>query len=907
MTVSNTVRKAGPFVGNGVTTAFPFTFKVLAASDLVVTKQTVAGVISVLVLNSNYTVTLNPNQETSPGGSVTYNSLALNEKLSITTNISPTQPVDITVGTGFYPPIVEGAFDRAVLLIQQLIERVSRTLRIPVTDTGTINELPVASLRANKALIFDASGQPTVSTDDYEDQVANVAASAAAAAASANSASISAGQAAASEAAADVSEAAAAASAAAAAATLVSVNAAGATQIGLINTAGANQVTNVNSAGATNVAAVENEGTEQRALIGSLTSSIVPSVTNYTGDGVTTQFTMPSSPPSENMVRAAVNTAYQQRNTFSIAGNVLTFASAPANGASIEIEIMGTVALGVSTSSGISYVAQGTGTIARAMNAWLDDFPNAKSAGALADNVSDDTLLLQAMINNAIADGESSLEFPAGTYKISDELTVSSPLLLIGKGARRTVIRQTGAAKNGINFNYASLATGGGVIGMTIEAGAGFLTGGFQGQGSSGIGISVQNANDLFVCERFAVHNFATGVKVAGCFYANFDIFRILYCTTAGVILDRSVLTTGAGNTFRAGKISNFGFTGTNTASMGIQLLSSGGEFFNVIDVTSFNNAVVAQPPAGKQVLYPFFDTVLADTSDSDGWVFDATNDKVWSVQCVNCWAGYSTNGAGMVTKGANLDSVRWIGGRLRENGKEGWHHQSGINCELVGTEVATNSKLTANTYDGILVDAGVSSWGVENCRIGNFASSLGGQANNIRIAAGASQAFRIIGNDLSNPGAGKVPLANGSSSLNYIISRNLPLQNQGANTSDKVSLTGGSITAPAAGLTGYLGAGGFVGGVSDSPYMMNRAGLITEFYVAVGAAPGAGESFTYTVMKNGVATSMTGAISGTGVFSLYVTTNAFTVAVQDQISLRLVTSAAAVATKHRFYMTFEP
>ena len=46
--------------------------------------------------------------------------------------------------------------------------------------------------RANKALIFDASGNVTVSTDDYDDQATNAAASAAAASASASSASASA-------------------------------------------------------------------------------------------------------------------------------------------------------------------------------------------------------------------------------------------------------------------------------------------------------------------------------------------------------------------------------------------------------------------------------------------------------------------------------------------------------------------------------------------------------------------------------------------------------------------------------------------------------------------------------------------------------------------------------------------
>lgn len=34
MTINSTIRLAGPFIGNGVTQSFPFTFKVFAAADL---------------------------------------------------------------------------------------------------------------------------------------------------------------------------------------------------------------------------------------------------------------------------------------------------------------------------------------------------------------------------------------------------------------------------------------------------------------------------------------------------------------------------------------------------------------------------------------------------------------------------------------------------------------------------------------------------------------------------------------------------------------------------------------------------------------------------------------------------------------------------------------------------------
>lgn len=191
MTISTTNRKAGPFAGNGVTTAFPFVFKVLAAADLVVVKTSTSGVDTTLVLDSNYTVGLNSDQDTAPGGIVTYATLATGEKLTITSNMAATQPTDITNGSGFYASVIEQALDRIVIAVQQLLGKADRSIRFPISDSITPSELPTASVRAGKALIFGPTGDVGLSSTPFDDQAAAAAASAAAAAASATSAASS--------------------------------------------------------------------------------------------------------------------------------------------------------------------------------------------------------------------------------------------------------------------------------------------------------------------------------------------------------------------------------------------------------------------------------------------------------------------------------------------------------------------------------------------------------------------------------------------------------------------------------------------------------------------------------------------------------------------------------------------
>lgn len=143
MTISTELRKAGPFTGNGVTTAFPFSFKVFAASDVAVTRADPLGAETALVLNSDFTVALNPDQDAAPGGTVTLAApLATGHRLAVTSVVPNLQPTDITNNGGFYPRVIEDALDRHVAQIQQIDEKVDRALKVAITSTLGDQALP---------------------------------------------------------------------------------------------------------------------------------------------------------------------------------------------------------------------------------------------------------------------------------------------------------------------------------------------------------------------------------------------------------------------------------------------------------------------------------------------------------------------------------------------------------------------------------------------------------------------------------------------------------------------------------------------------------------------------------------------------------------------------------------------
>ena len=187
MTISSEAIKSSVFSGNGSTVAFAISFKTFDQGDLVVTLTNTSHVEAIKTLTTHYTVSLNSNQDSSPGGTVTMSvAPASGEKLVIVNSPNFTQSTDITNGGAFFANVVEDMVDRNTILARRAQEITGRSIQIPVSDaTGTTVALPTETLRANKAIVFSSTGNVGVSVDDYIDQAAASATSASAAAASA--------------------------------------------------------------------------------------------------------------------------------------------------------------------------------------------------------------------------------------------------------------------------------------------------------------------------------------------------------------------------------------------------------------------------------------------------------------------------------------------------------------------------------------------------------------------------------------------------------------------------------------------------------------------------------------------------------------------------------------------------
>lgn len=142
MTISTENREAGPFEGNGVTTLFPFAFKVFEPTDLWVVTVDATDVETTLVYGTDYSVLVNLDQNSNAGGSITLTSpLPIGTTMVITTDLEALQPVDLTNQGGFYPSVINTALDRLTILVQQLAEGVARAAKVPITSDVSSSQL----------------------------------------------------------------------------------------------------------------------------------------------------------------------------------------------------------------------------------------------------------------------------------------------------------------------------------------------------------------------------------------------------------------------------------------------------------------------------------------------------------------------------------------------------------------------------------------------------------------------------------------------------------------------------------------------------------------------------------------------------------------------------------------------
>jgi hypothetical protein len=144
--------------GNGVTTVFPYTFKILAAADMLVQ---VDGVTK--TLTTDYSVS---GVGVDGGGNVTFVSAPANGTTVVRArNMAIERTTDYQENGDLPAATLDDDIDRAVMIMQQVNERTDRSIALALGTTGVSTELPVPE--ADKMLGWNA-GETALENKDVQ-------------------------------------------------------------------------------------------------------------------------------------------------------------------------------------------------------------------------------------------------------------------------------------------------------------------------------------------------------------------------------------------------------------------------------------------------------------------------------------------------------------------------------------------------------------------------------------------------------------------------------------------------------------------------------------------------------------------------------------------------------------------
>ena len=156
MPVAEQVR-VNTHTGNGSTTNFAYGYRIFEDADLTVT---VDGVVQ--TLTTDYTVN---GADDAGGGTIDFITAPINlSVVTISGELPYDRDTDYIQNGSMIARTFDDDHDKAIMLIQQLVRDVKRSIKVPIEETTDQEVSTTAANRADKILAFDGAGLPVASS-----------------------------------------------------------------------------------------------------------------------------------------------------------------------------------------------------------------------------------------------------------------------------------------------------------------------------------------------------------------------------------------------------------------------------------------------------------------------------------------------------------------------------------------------------------------------------------------------------------------------------------------------------------------------------------------------------------------------------------------------------------------------
>lgn len=388
------------------------------------------------------------------------------------------------------------------------------------------------------------------------------------------------------------------------------------------------------------------------------------------------------------------------------------------------------------------YPSQTVGLALQSRGISVKDFPfNAKG-----DGVTDDTAAIKLAISFLATFGYSFLFFPPGNYRISDKLDLlTSGVTLLGAGRGCVKIIQNNLAAKILNVtaNFTEIA------GLTFE---------YNGTPVSGATAyyTVGSFNHL---HNFYIQNCYVGVEVdqgvANQVY-RFDLRNYVNIGVFAHDLNDLILSHFIMDADTASGL----LGGIRLQNKTEAVMISHGDIIR--GTYSFTTAATTYA-LGVRPAYNTFVDVFCDSASSGALV-----EKSVATDFTDCWFSNRPSSGCIVQ---TSEDITFKGGKFINNAQHGLVIGAGsVRTKVIGATFAGNSTATANTYSGILVDAGVSDFTILGNTLGGTLG-FGTQRHGIIVATGASDRYSIAYNQVSGNGTSGV--SDGGTGVNKSVVAN--------------------------------------------------------------------------------------------------------------------------------------